>query len=161
MQRERGSSLNGDAELVRRFLAERFLFDADAAIEPSASLLGEGVLDSTGAMELVLFLEDSFRVTVDDEELVPENLDSIERVVAFVERKRARASLGRALDANAPGAANFVEALKVQNHELKTCKLQTRDLQTRDLQTRELQAPEVEAPKAQTPETEDARASAR
>ncbi len=88
MQQERGA-ISADGEPIRRFLAERFLFDPDAAIDPRSSLLGEGILDSTGAMELVLFLEEQFGVEVADDELVPANLDSIERIVSFVVRKRS------------------------------------------------------------------------
>lgn len=88
MQQERGA-ISADGEPIRRFLAERFLFDPDAVIDPRSSLLGEGILDSTGAMELVLFLEEQFGVEVADDELVPANLDSIERIVSFVVRKRS------------------------------------------------------------------------
>lgn len=88
MQEERGA-VSVDGESVRRFLAARFLFDPDAEIDPRASLLGEGVLDSTGAMDLVLFIEEEFGIGFADEELVPANLDSIERVVAFIARKRS------------------------------------------------------------------------
>lgn len=77
---------------VRRFLAERFLFDAEAAIPVDESLLSAGVLDSTGAMELVLYLEDEIGIEVRDEDLVPENLDTIARIAAFVTRKRAGAA---------------------------------------------------------------------
>ncbi len=75
---------------VSRFLAERFLFDGEAPIGLDQSLLASGVLDSTGAMELVLYLEEEMGVEVRDEDLVPENLDSIERIVSFVERTRRR-----------------------------------------------------------------------
>lgn len=74
-------------ERIRRFLADRFLFDETAAIDPSQSLMKAGILDSTGAMELVLFLEDEFKIKVADSELVPENLDSIDRISAYVTRK--------------------------------------------------------------------------
>ena len=88
MQEERGAP-PADAEPIRRFLAERFLFDPDASIDVRSSLLGEGILDSTGAMDLVLFVEEEFGVGFADEELIPANLDSIERVVAFIARKRS------------------------------------------------------------------------
>jgi acyl carrier protein len=87
MQEELGAP-PADAEPIRRFLAERFLFDPDASIDVRSSLLGEGILDSTGAMELVLFLEEQFGIEVADNELVPANLDSIERIASFVARKR-------------------------------------------------------------------------
>ncbi|MFM1868205.1 MAG: hypothetical protein RL591_1613 [Planctomycetota bacterium] len=88
MQEERGAP-TADAEPIRRFLAERFLFDPDASIDARSSLLGEGILDSTGAMELVLFIEEQFGIEVADHELVPANLDSIERIALFVTQKRA------------------------------------------------------------------------
>lgn len=81
-----------DAEKVRHFLADRFLFDPEASIDPKSSLMGAGILDSTGAMELVLFLEEQFGIEVADTELVPDNLDSIERIAAYIARK---ASAGR------------------------------------------------------------------
>ncbi|MEY2795080.1 MAG: hypothetical protein RIR10_796 [Planctomycetota bacterium] len=88
MQEERGAP-TADAEPIRRFLAERFLFEPDASIDVRSSLLGEGILDSTGAMELVLFIEEQFEIEVADHELVPANLDSIERIASFIARKRA------------------------------------------------------------------------
>ena len=77
------------AECIRSFLADRLLFDEKAAIDPKQSLLKAGILDSTGAMELVLFLEEEFSIKVADSELVPENLDSIEKIAAYVSRKTA------------------------------------------------------------------------
>lgn len=113
MKNARQSAAGGDAETVRRFLAERFLFRPDAEIDPRASLLGEGVLDSTGAMELVLFIEQSFGVAVDDHELVPENLDSIEQVVSFVARKR--------LEMRAPARLEALDSrLKVEGSRAST-----------------------------------------
>jgi len=50
--------------------------------------LDEGIIDSTGILELVNFLEEEFSISVDDEELVPENLDSIDNVASYLERKR-------------------------------------------------------------------------
>lgn len=78
-----------DADRIREFLADRFLFDANANIDPKASLMGAGILDSTGAMELVFFLEEEFGIQVSDSDLVPDNLDSIERIVAYVGRRKA------------------------------------------------------------------------
>lgn len=79
------------AERVRRFLADRFLFDETAAIDPGGSLIQAGILDSTGAMELVLYLEDEFKIKVADSDLVPDNLDSINRIVAYISRKSSTA----------------------------------------------------------------------
>ena len=55
--------------------------------DENTSLLESGIIDSTGVLELVQFLEDRFGITVEDSELVPENLDSIDRICAFLRRK--------------------------------------------------------------------------
>ncbi len=56
------------------------------------SLLEKGIIDSTGVLELVGFIEENFHVAVKDDELLPENLDSVERLIAFVTRKAAEAA---------------------------------------------------------------------
>jgi acyl carrier protein len=71
---------------VRNFLIKTFLFGRAEALNDDQSLLG-GVIDSTGAIELVMFLQDHFAITVEDDEVVPENFDSVKNVVAYVERK--------------------------------------------------------------------------
>ena len=82
---------------VRRFIGENFLFRDDGdAITHDASLLDAGIIDSTGILELVSFLEDRYAVRVEDDELVPENLDSVNNVLRFLESTyRAAAELAR------------------------------------------------------------------
>ncbi len=76
---------------VRNFVVENFLFGQSSAVpDDEASLLESGVIDSTGVLELVAFLEDHFQVRVEDAELLPENLDSLRRLSDFVRRKRAQ-----------------------------------------------------------------------
>ena len=78
---------------IRRFLSENFYVEADDALLPDdASLLESGVVDSTGVMEVVAFLEEELGVVVEDTELVPENLDSVRAIEALVARKRAGAA---------------------------------------------------------------------
>jgi acyl carrier protein len=78
---------------IRGFLAENFPLGEDPGNLPAdASLLEAGIIDSTGVLELVGFIEETYDVRVEDEELLPENLDSIQSIVGFVERKRAAAS---------------------------------------------------------------------
>ena len=79
---------------VRRFLAENFPLGQDAALlDGEAALLDAGIIDSTGVLELVEFLETRFDIRVSDEELLPENLDSVNRIVDFLGRKlRAQAA---------------------------------------------------------------------
>jgi len=75
---------------VRNFILETFLFTDDpSALDDDDSFLDKGIIDSTGVLELVTFLEDEMGVTVSDEEMVPENLDSVAAVSAFVARKKA------------------------------------------------------------------------
>ena len=73
---------------IRGFIVENFLFGKDDGLKDDTSFLDEGIIDSTGVLELVSFLEEEFSMSVDDEELVPENLDSINNVVAYVEKKK-------------------------------------------------------------------------
>ena len=77
------------AAVVRTYIRDNFLFGSDAQLNNSASLLEAGVIDSTGAMELVAFLETEFGIVVDDQDLVPENLDSIDAITSFVSRRLA------------------------------------------------------------------------
>jgi acyl carrier protein len=73
---------------LRQFIVENFLFGKeDAPLANGDSLLELGVIDSTGVLELVSFIEQKYGFTIQDEELVPDNLDSIDRLVDFVKRK--------------------------------------------------------------------------
>ena len=72
---------------VRAFIVENFLFGDENGVKDDTSFLDEGIIDSTGILEMVSFLEEEFGITVGDEELVPENLGSINNVVAYLERK--------------------------------------------------------------------------
>jgi len=73
---------------IRKFIFENFLFDAeDSALQNDTSFLEHGIIDSTGVLELVDWLEEDFDITVDDEELVPENLDSVNNLAAFIVKK--------------------------------------------------------------------------
>lgn len=75
---------------LRQFIVENFLLSRDASLlGDTESLTAQGILDSTGALELVTHLEERYGITVQDEELHPDNLDSIEKIAAFIERKRA------------------------------------------------------------------------
>lgn len=73
---------------VREFLvANYFLGEDPGALDGSTSLIEAGLIDSTGVLELVGYLEERFDIRITDEELLPENLDSIDNILAFVERK--------------------------------------------------------------------------
>ena len=72
---------------IKEFIIENFLFGEAEGLKDDTSFLDEGIIDSTGILELVNFLEEEFEISVDDEELVPENLDSINNVAAYLEKK--------------------------------------------------------------------------
>jgi len=76
-------------EQIRKFIVDNFLFGDEGTLKDGDSFLENGIIDSTGILELVAFLEESAGVKVDDSELVPENLDSVDRIVAFAEKKKA------------------------------------------------------------------------
>lgn len=75
------------AARIESFIAERFLFDPQATIDHDQSLLANGILDSTGVVELVMFIEDEFAIRVADEEMLAQNLDTIASIARFIETK--------------------------------------------------------------------------
>jgi acyl carrier protein len=73
---------------IRQFIINNFLFgELDAKMSNDDSLLDRGIIDSTGVLELVEFLEEKYVIKVQDDELVPQNLDSVNSLVQFVNRK--------------------------------------------------------------------------
>ena len=78
---------------VRQFIVDNFLFGEDAdGLKDEDSLLAKGLIDSTGILELVAYLQKGFHIRVDDNEIVPENLDSIHRIAGYIERKSTNGS---------------------------------------------------------------------
>jgi len=75
-------------EQVRNFVTSNFYVADPAALEDEASLLDRGIIDSTGVLEVIFFIEETFGITVEDSEMLPDNLDSIERIANFVARKK-------------------------------------------------------------------------
>jgi acyl carrier protein len=73
---------------IRQFIIDNFLFgELDTELSNDDSLLDRGIIDSTGVLELVTFLEDKYAMKIQDDELVPQNLDSVNGLVQFVNRK--------------------------------------------------------------------------
>ena len=73
---------------LREYILDNFLFTDDQSILNNGdSFLVKGILDSTGILEVIYFLEDEFGIKIEDEEMIPENLDSINNLVAFVNKK--------------------------------------------------------------------------
>jgi len=77
---------------IRAFILENYLFTSDsAALGLDDSLLGRGIVDSTGMLEIIFFIEEQLGVKVKDEEMIPDNLDSVNRIARFVASKRQAA----------------------------------------------------------------------
>jgi len=72
---------------IRGFVARQFYVPAGEVPGDDESLLDRGIVDSTGVLEVVMFLEETFGVVVEDDEIVPENLDSVAAMAAYVARK--------------------------------------------------------------------------
>ena len=75
---------------ILSFINENFLLGDEAEIPSNQSLLGSGVIDSTGILELIVFIEKAFGIQITDAEMVPSNLDTISQIADFVRCKQAR-----------------------------------------------------------------------
>lgn len=73
---------------IRNFVVENFLFGQEDGLTDDSSFLEQGIVDSTGVLELVAYIEKAHGIKVKDEELIPDNLDSIESVAGYIKRKR-------------------------------------------------------------------------
>ena len=80
------------AEELRRFIDETFLFGVHVDYTDEDSFIEHSIIDSTGVLELIAHLETTYGLTVADDDLTPENLDSISNLVRFVDRKRAHSA---------------------------------------------------------------------
>jgi len=81
--------MNEIREQIRSYIVENFLFGDDSGLDDSISFLESGMIDSTGILEVIGFLEENFSIKVKDDELLPENLDSIANLMSFLGRKMA------------------------------------------------------------------------
>ena len=77
-------------ETVKAYVVENFLFGVDHRIGPDTEFLENGILDSTGVLELVGFLEEKFGIRVEDDELVPDNMNSIEKISLYISKKTGK-----------------------------------------------------------------------
>ena len=77
-------------EILRKYILENYLFtEDDSELDNNDSFLDLGIIDSTGIMEVVLFIEMEFDIEVDDEDLLPENLDTINNLVKYIATRQA------------------------------------------------------------------------
>lgn len=81
-------------EELRRFVIDNFLYGQENNLSEDSSFLATGIIDSTGMLELIGFLERTYGFRLEDEEIVPENLDSIGRLTSLVKRKLEESGIG-------------------------------------------------------------------
>jgi acyl carrier protein len=79
-------------ERVRQFVLECFYVSDPAELTDEISLIDSGIVDSTGMLEIILFLEGEYGFHIEDHETIPENLETISRIAAYVDRKGATAA---------------------------------------------------------------------
>ncbi len=75
-------------EKIRNFIIENFLFGEDNDLKNDTSFLEEGIIDSTGILELIEFIEEEFNIEIGDDDMIPENLDSIKNIERFINKFR-------------------------------------------------------------------------
>jgi len=80
------------ARRVRQFIAENFFVSDLSSLADDASLITGGVVDSTGLLEVIAFLESEYGISIVDQEMIPDNLETVGRISAFVERKQRSAA---------------------------------------------------------------------
>ena len=79
-----------EEQTIRNYILENYLFtDDQSALDSGDSFMEKGVVDSTAILEIIYFLEDEFDISIKDEEMVPENLDSVNNIVSFINRKNS------------------------------------------------------------------------
>ena len=88
--------MNHISAKVRNYIVTTFLFGDNSKLGDETSFLENSILDSTGMLELISFVEQEFGISIDPSELIPDNLDSIRNVTRFVERKKGIGTLDKA-----------------------------------------------------------------
>ncbi len=77
---------------IRAFIVSNFYVPEGTPLHDTSSLMDLGIVDSTGVLEITAFLESNYEIVVADDEIVPANMDSIEAIASFVDRKRVCAA---------------------------------------------------------------------
>ena len=76
-------------QTIRKFVIDNYLFGEEGTLSDEDSFMETGIIDSTGILELVRFLESTYTIKVTDEELIPDNLDSVSKIVSFILSKQS------------------------------------------------------------------------
>jgi acyl carrier protein len=79
-------------ETIRQFVVQNFMFGDGESLKDDTSFLEAGIIDSTGILELIMFIEETYRIKVEDSELVPANLDNLKNLAEFINRKTSNKS---------------------------------------------------------------------
>lgn len=93
-----GEGKMDNSSKVREFVVENFLFGDGEALKDDTSFMEDGIIDSTGILELVFFLEETFSISVEDDELVPDNMDSLVNISGYINRKLDGSSAAQVID---------------------------------------------------------------
>ena len=80
-------------ERVRQFVVTTFYVPDPSQVTDTVSFLDTGIVDSTGVLEIIAFIQSEFGVAVEDDEILPENLDGVAKIAEYVQRKRAAAGV--------------------------------------------------------------------
>ena len=83
----RTSDFINHLDTVRHFVVENFLFGDGESLKDDTSFMEASIIDSTGILELIMFLEETYNIKIEDNELIPENLDNLRNINQFLERK--------------------------------------------------------------------------
>jgi acyl carrier protein len=82
-----------DKDKLRQFILNNFVKDRGGVLEDNTSLTDEGLIDSTGVLEIAAFIEDVFGITIEDEEIIPANFESVDSLFNYIQSKQARYAL--------------------------------------------------------------------
>jgi acyl carrier protein len=93
-----GAYMEQIKQQIVEFITTNFLFDESSNVGEEDSLLETGVIDSTGVLELVAFIEETYGIKIEDEEIVPENLDSIQNITLYISQKLSQPSASQAVN---------------------------------------------------------------
>ncbi len=77
----------GGIDKIREFIIDSFLFGDGSSLKDDTSFLEERIIDSTGILQIISYIEEEFHITINDEEIIPENLDSLSNITVFLNRK--------------------------------------------------------------------------
>ncbi len=79
--------MDAQKDAVKKFIVDTFLFGDDSNLKDDTPFMANGIIDSTGILELIHFLEQTYHIKIHDDELLPENLDSLKNISHFLKRK--------------------------------------------------------------------------